>query len=78
MCVFLIQKMETSIFLLLENTFLNRSFDEKLETAKRGKCYEKPCSCLCIVEQKQLHTTFLALKFDEKLWPTDFVLCDLE
>ena len=33
---------------------------------------------LNIVEQKQLHTNFFALKFDEVLWPTGFVLCDLE
>ena len=78
MFVFLIRKMETLIFSLFENTFLNRSFDEKQEIAKRGKCYEKPCYCLHIVEQKQLHTNFLALTFDEILWPTDFVLCDLE
>ena len=78
MCEFLIPKMETLIFSLLQNTFLNRSFDEKHEIAKRGKCYEKPCSCLHIVEQKQLHTNFLALKFDEILLPTDFVLCDLQ
>ena len=43
MCVFLILKMETLIFSFLENTFLNGSFDEKQEIAKRGKCYEKPC-----------------------------------
>ena len=43
MCVFLIRKMETLIFSLLENTFLNHFFDEKQEIAKRGKCYEKPC-----------------------------------
>ena len=30
------------------------------------------------MEQKQLHTNSLALKFDEILWPTDFVLCYLE
>ena len=42
MCVFLIRKMETLIFSLLENTFLNHFFDEKQEIAKRGKCYEKP------------------------------------
>ena len=30
------------------------------------------------MEQKQLHTNVLALKFDEILWPTDFNLCDLE
>ena len=59
MCVFLIRKMETLIFSLLENTFLNCSFDEKQEIAKRGKCYEKPCQCLHVVEQKQLHTNFL-------------------
>ena len=29
--------MATLIFSLLENTFLNRSFDEKQEIAKRGK-----------------------------------------
>ena len=33
---------------------------------------------LHIVKQKQLHTNFLALEFDEILWPTDFVLCDLD
>ena len=43
MCVFLIRKMETLIFSLLGNTFLNRLFDEKQKSAKRGKCYEKPC-----------------------------------
>ena len=43
MCVFLIRKMEILIFSLLENAFLNRSFDEKQEIAKRGKCYETPC-----------------------------------
>ena len=43
MCVFLIRKMETLIFSLLENTFSNRSFDEKPEIVKRGKCYEKFC-----------------------------------
>ena len=43
MGVFLIRKIETLIFSLLENIFLNRSFDEKQEIAKRGKCYEKPC-----------------------------------
>ena len=43
MCVFLIWKMKTLIFSLLENSFLNRSFDGKQEIAKRGKCYEKPC-----------------------------------
>ena len=41
MCVFLIRKMETLIFSLLEKTFLNRSFDEKQEIAKRGKCCKK-------------------------------------
>ena len=67
--------METLIFSLLENAFLNRSFDEKQEIAKKGKWYEKR---LHIVKQKQLHANFLALKFDEVLWPTDFVLCDLK
>ena len=43
MGVFLIRKMETLIFSLLENTFLNRLFDEKQEISKRGKCYEKLC-----------------------------------
>ena len=54
-------------FALLEKFFLNRSFDEKQEIAKKGKCYEKPCSCLHIVELKQSHTIFLGLKFDEIL-----------
>ena len=43
MCVFLIRKLKTLIFSLLENTFLHRLFDEKQEIAKRGKSYEKPC-----------------------------------
>ena len=43
MCEFLIRKMETLIFSLFENTFSNRSFDEKQEIVERGKCYEKPC-----------------------------------
>ena len=47
MCVFLIRKMEILIFSLLENTFLNCSFDEKQEIAKRGKCYKKTFANVC-------------------------------
>ena len=28
---------------LIVRKYINRSFDEKQEIAKRGKCYEKPC-----------------------------------
>ena len=43
MCVFLIQKMETLIFSLLEILFQIAHLNEKQEIVKRGKCYEKPC-----------------------------------